>query len=361
MSTCIILKKVRFPKLQFSNDFLIALNSYIQNSSDLSHSEKTNYSRSLLVYANLLNNYVLKNVKVPNKLKLNVNSSNETLKAVSDVDFQTNYEDLGLMLFNDDVIDANTRRKRIQNTCKLLEKVNLISVHHIDKSKFSIRFSLQYLQLIQQEAFKNFFSVEGDLAKIVIAADCSSLLLGMLFSVYNSRKNTLKKFQERFAKCSQIPDRILIEQQISYLIGEFVEPNQEELKKFFQKLSIQINNIMAYVYRSIDKIKKIFVEIATATHATHISFTKKLKLTQTACISGFIQSVRSSLIAASTAYLQAIHKAKKNKFIAQANSSPQQQSNYSAAPPPTQADPKVIGATETERKQFSQSLQTLFS
>lgn len=118
---------------------------------------------------------------------------------------------------------------------------------------------------------------------------------------------------------------------------------------------------MAYVYRSIDKIKKIFVEIATATHATHISFTKKLKLTQTACISGFIQSVRSSLIAASTAYLQAIHKAKKNKFIAQANSSPQQQSNYSAAPPPTQADPKVIGATETERKQFSQSLQTLFS
>ena len=81
MSTCIILKKVHFPKLQFSNDFLIALNSYIQNSSDLTHSEKTNYSRSLLVYANLLNNYVLKNVKVPNKLKLTVNSSNETLKA----------------------------------------------------------------------------------------------------------------------------------------------------------------------------------------------------------------------------------------------------------------------------------------
>lgn len=356
MSTCIILKKVHFPKLQFSNDFLIALNSYIQNSSDLTHSEKTNYSRSLLVYANLLNNYVLKNVKVPNKIKLTVNSSNETLKAVSDVDFQTNYEDLGLMLFNDDVIDANTRRKRIQNTCKLLEKVKLISVHHIDKSNFSIRFSLQYLQLIQQEAFKNFFSVEGDLAKIVIAADCSSLLLGMLFSVYNSRKNTLKKFQERFAKCSQIPDRILIEQQISYLIGEFVEPNQEELKKFFQKLSIQINNIMAYVYRSIDKIKKIFVELATA-----ICFTKKLKLTQSACISGFIQSVRSSLIAASTAYLKAIHKAKKNKFIAQANSSPQQQNNYSAAPPPIQAEPKVIGATETERKQFSQSLQSLFS
>lgn len=356
MSTCIILKKVHFPKLQFSNDFLIALNSYIQNSSDLTHSEKTNYSRSLLVYANLLNNYVLKNVKVPNKLKLTVNSSNETLKAVSDVDFQTNYEDLGLMLFNDDVIDANTRRKRIQNTCKLLEKVKLISVHHIDKSNFSIRFSLQYLQLIQQEAFKNFFSVEGDLAKIVIAADCSSLLLGMLFSVYNSRKNTLKKFQERFAKCSQIPDRILIEQQISYLIGEFVEPNQEELKKFFQKLSIQINNIMAYVYRSIDKIKKIFVELATA-----ICFTKKLKLTQSACISGFIQSVRSSLIAASTAYLKAIHKAKKNKFIAQANSSPQQQNNYSAAPPPIQAEPKVIGVTETERKQFSQSLQSLFS
>lgn len=358
MSTCIILKEVHFPKLQFSNDFLIALNSYIQNSSDLTHSEKTNYSRSLLVYANLLNNYVLKNVKVPNKLKLTVNSSNETLKAVSDVDFQTNYEDLGLMLFNDDVIDANTRRKRIQNTCKLLEKVNLISVHHIDKSNFSIRFSLQYLQLIQQEAFKNFFSVEGDLAKIVIAADCSSLLLGMLFSVYNSRKNTLKKFQERFAKCSQIPDRILLEQQISYLIGEFAEPNQEELKKFFQKLSIQINNIMAYVYRSIDKIKKIFVELATA---THICFTKKLKLTQSACISGFIQSVRSSLIAASTAYLKAIHKAKKNKFIAQANSSPQQQNNYSAAPPPIQAEPKVIGATETERKQFSQSLQSLFS
>lgn len=358
MSTCIILKEVHFPKLQFSNDFLIALNSYIQNSSDLTHSEKTNYSRSLLVYANLLNNYVLKNVKVPNKLKLTVNSSNETLKAVSDVDFQTNYEDLGLMLFNDDVIDANTRRKRIQNTCKLLEKVNLISVHHIDKSNFSIRFSLQYLQLIQQEAFKNFFSVEGDLAKIVIAADCSSLLLGMLFSVYNSRKNTLKKFQERFAKCSQIPDRILLEQQISYLIGEFAEPNQEELKKFFQKLSIQINNIMAYVYRSIDKIKKIFVELATA---THICFTKKLKLTQSACISGFIQSVRSSLIATSTAYLKAIHKAKKNKFIAQANSSPQQQNNYSAAPPPIQAEPKVIGATETERKQFSQSLQSLFS
>lgn len=358
MSTCIILKKVHFPKLQFSNDFLIALNSYIQNSSNLTHSEKTNYSRSLLVYANLLNNYVLKNVKVPNKIKLTVNSSNETLKAVSDVDFQTNYEDLGLMLFNDDVIDANTRRKRIQNTCKLLEKVKLISVHHIDKSNFSIRFSLQYLQLIQQEAFKNFFSVEGDLAKIVIAADCSSLLLGMLFSVYNSRKNTLKKFQERFAKCSQIPDRILIEQQISYLIGELVEPNQEELKKFFQKLSIQINNIMAYVYRSIDKIKKIFVELATA---THICFTKKLKLTQSACISGFIQSVRSSLIAASTAYLKAIHKAKKNKFIAQANSSPQQQNNYSAAPPPIQAEPKVIGATETERKQFSQSLQSLFS
>lgn len=358
MSTCIILKEVHFPKLQFSNDFLIALNSYIQNSSDLTHSEKTNYSRSLLVYANLLNNYVLKNVKVPNKLKLTVNSSNETLKAVSDVDFQTNYEDLGLMLFNDDVIDANTRRKRIQNTCKLLEKVNLISVHHIDKSNFSIRFSLQYLQLIQQEAFKNFFSVEGDLAKIVIAADCSSLLLGMLFSVYNSRKNTLKKFQERFAKCSQIPDRILLEQQISYLIGEFAEPNQEELKKFFQKLSIQINNIMAYVYRSIEKIKKIFVELATA---THICFTKKLKLTQSACISGFIQSVRSSLIAASTAYLKAIHKAKKNKFIAQANSSPQQQNNYSAAPPPIQAEPKVIGATETERKQFSQSLQSLFS
>lgn len=358
MSTCIILKEVHFPKLQFSNDFLIALNSYIQNSSDLTHSEKTNYSRSLLVYANLLNNYVLKNVKVPNKLKLTANSSNETLKAVSDVDFQTNYEDLGLMLFNDDVIDANTRRKRIQNTCKLLEKVNLISVHHIDKSNFSIRFSLQYLQLIQQEAFKNFFSVEGDLAKIVIAADCSSLLLGMLFSVYNSRKNTLKKFQERFAKCSQIPDRILLEQQISYLIGEFAEPNQEELKKFFQKLSIQINNIMAYVYRSIDKIKKIFVELATA---THICFTKKLKLTQSACISGFIQSVRSSLIAASTAYLKAIHKAKKNKFIAQANSSPQQQNNYSAAPPPIQAEPKVIGATETERKQFSQSLQSLFS
>lgn len=358
MSTCIILKEVHFPKLQFSNDFLIALNSYIQNSSDLTHSEKTNYSRSLLVYANLLNNYVLKNVKVPNKLKLTVNSSNETLKAVSDVDFQTNYEDLGLMLFNDDVIDANTRRKRIQNTCKLLEKVNLISVHHIDKSNFSIRFSLQYLQLIQQEAFKNFFSVEGDLAKIVIAADCSSLLLGMLFSVYNSRKNTLKKFQERFAKCSQIPDRILIEQQISYLIGEFVEPNQEELKKFFQKLSIQINNIMAYVYRSIDKIKKIFVELATA---THICFTKKLKLTQSACISGFIQSVRSSLIAASTAYLKAIHKAKKNKFIAQENSYPQQQHNYSAAPPPIQAEPKVIGATETERKQFSQSLHSLFS
>lgn len=356
MSTCIILKKVHFPKLQFSNDFLIALNSYIQNSSDLTHSEKTNYSRSLLVYANLLNNYVLKNVKVPNKIKLTVNSSNETLKAVSDVDFQTNYEDLGLMLFNDDVIDANTRRKRIQNTCKLLEKVKLISVHHIDKSNFSIRFSLQYLQLIQQEAFKNFFSVEGDLAKIVIAADCSSHLLGMLFSVYNSRKNTLKKFQERFAKCSQIPDRILIEQQISYLIGEFVEPNQEELKKFFQKLSIQINNIMAYVYRSIDKIKKIFVELATA-----ICFTKKLKLTQSACISGFIQSVRSSLIAASTAYLKAIHKAKKNKFIAQANSSPQQQNNYSAAPPPIQAEPKVIGATETERKQFSQSLHSLFS
>lgn len=356
MSTCIILKKVHFPKLQFSNDFLIALNSYIQNSSDLTHSEKTNYSRSLLVYANLLNNYVLKNVKVPNKIKLTVNSSNETLKAVSDVDFQTNYEDLGLMLFNDDVIDANTRRKRIQNTCKLLEKVKLISVHHIDKSNFSIRFSLQYLQLMQQEAFKNFFSVEGDLAKIVIAADCSSLLLGMLFSVYNSRKNTLKKFQERFAKCSQIPDRILIEQQISYLIGEFVEPNQEELKKFFQKLSIQINNIMAYVYRSIDKIKKIFVELATA-----ICFTKKLKLTQSACISGFIQSVRSSLIAASTAYLKAIHKAKKNKFIAQANSSPQQQNNYSAAPPPIQAEPKVIGATETERKQFSQSLHSLFS
>lgn len=356
MSTCIILKKVHFPKLQFSNDFLIALNSYIQNSSDLTRSEKTNYSRSLLVYANLLNNYVIKNVKVPNKLKLTVNSSNETLKAVSDVDFQTNYEDLGLMLFNDDVIDANTRRKRIQNTCKLLEKVKLISVHHIDKSNFSIRFSLQYLQLIQQEAFKNFFSVEGDLAKIVIAADCSSLLLGMLFSVYNSRKNTLKKFQERFAKCSQIPDRILIEQQISYLIGEFVEPNQEELKKFFLKLSIQINNIMAYVYRSIDKIKKIFVELATA-----ICFTKKLKLTQSACISGFIQSVRSSLIAASTAYLQAIHKAKRNKFFAQANSSPQQQSNYSAVSPPSQADPKVIGATETERKQFSQSLQTLFS
>lgn len=356
MSTCIILKKVHFPKLQFSNDFLIALNSYIQNSSDLTRSEKTNYSRSLLVYANLLNNYVIKNVKVPNKLKLTVNSSNETLKAVSDVDFQTNYEDLGLMLFNDDVIDANTRRKRIQNTCKLLEKVKLISVHHIDKSNFSIRFSLQYLQLIQQEAFKNFFSVEGDLAKIVIAADCSSLLLGMLFSVYNSRKNTLKKFQERFAKCSQIPDRILIEQQISYLIGEFVEPNQEELKKFFLKLSIQINNIMAYVYRSIDKIKKIFVELATA-----ICFTKKLKLTQSACISGFIQSVRSSLIAASTAYLKAIHKAKKNKFIAQANSSPQQQNNYSAAPPPIQAEPKVIGATETERKQFSQSLQSLFS
>ncbi len=358
MSTCIILKKVHFPKLQFSNDFLIALNSYIQNSSDLTHSEKTNYSRSLLVYANLLNNYVLKNVKVPNKIKLTVNSSNETLKAVSDVDFQTNYENLGLMLFNDDVIDANTRRKRIQNTCKLLEKVKLISVHHIDKSNFSIRFSLQYLQLIQQEAFKNFFSVEGDLAKIVIAADCSSLLLGMLFSVYNSRKNTLKKFQERFAKCSQIPDRILIEQQISYLIGELVEPNQEELKKFFQKLSIQINNIMAYVYRSIDKIKKIFVELATA---THICFTKKLKLTQSACISGFIQSVRSSLIAASTAYLKAIHKAKKNKFIAQANSFPQQQNNYSAAPPPIQAEPKVIGATETERKQFSQSLQSLFS
>lgn len=358
MSTCIILKEVHFPKLQFSNDFLIALNSYIQNSSDLTHSEKTNYSRSLLVYANLLNNYVLKNVKVPNKLKLTVNSSNETLKAVSDVDFQTNYEDLGLMLFNDDVIDANTRRKRIQNTCKLLEKVNLISVHHIDKSNFSIRFSLQYLQLIQQEVFKNFFSVEGDLAKIVIAADCSSLLLGMLFSVYNSRKNTLKKFQERFAKCSQIPDRILLEQQISYLIGEFAEPNQEELKKFFQKLSIQINNIMAYVYRSIDKIKKIFVELATA---THICFTKKLKLTQSACISGFIQSVRSSLIATSTAYLKAIHKAKKNKFIAQANSSPQQQNNYSAAPPPIQAEPKVIGATETERKQFSQSLQSLFS
>lgn len=356
MSTCIILKKVHFPKLQFSNDFLIALNSYIQNSSDLTRSEKTNYSRSLLVYANLLNNYVIKNVKVPNKLKLTVNSSNETLKAVSDVDFQTNYEDLGLMLFNDDVIDANTRRKRIQNTCKLLEKVKLISVHHIDKSNFSIRFSLQYLQLIQQEAFKNFFSVEGDLAKIVIAADCSSLLLGMFFSVYNSRKNTLKKFQERFAKCSQIPDRILIEQQISYLIGEFVEPNQEELKKFFLKLSIQINNIMAYVYRSIDKIKKIFVELATA-----ICFTKKLKLTQSACISGFIQSVRSSLIAASTAYLKAIHKAKKNKFIAQANSSPQQQHNYSAAPPPIQAEPKVIGATETERKQFSQSLQSLFS
>lgn len=358
MSTCIILKKVHFPKLQFSNDFLIALNSYIQNSSNLTRSEKTNYSRSLLVYANLLNNYVIKNVKVPNKLKLTVNSSNETLKAVSDVDFQTNYEDLGLMLFNDDVIDANTRRKRIQNTCKLLEKVKLISVHHIDKSNFSIRFSLQYLQLIQQEAFKNFFSVEGDLAKIVIAADCSSLLLGMLFSVYNSRKNTLKKFQERFAKCSQIPDRILIEQQISYLIGEFVEPNQEELKKFFLKLSIQINNIMAYVYRSIDKIKKIFVELATA---THICFTKKLKLTQSDCISGFIQSVRSSLIAASTAYLKAIHKAKKNKFIAQANSSPQQQNNYSAAPPPIQAEPKVIGATETERKQFSQSLQSLFS
>lgn len=356
MSTCIILKKVHFPKLQFSNDFLIALNSYIQNSSDLTHSEKTNYSRSLLVYANLLNNYVLKNVKVPNKIKLTVNSSNKTLKAVSDVDFQTNYEDLGLMLFNDDVIDANTRRKRIQNTCKLLEKVKLISVHHIDKSNFSIRFSLQYLQLIQQEAFKIFFSVEGDLAKIVIAADCSSLLLGMLFSVYNSRKNTLKKFQERFAKCSQIPDRILIEQQISYLIGEFVEPNQEELKKFFQKLSIQINNIMAYVYRSIDKIKKIFVELATA-----ICFTKKLKLTQSACISGFIQSVRSSLIAASTAYLKAIHKAKKNKFIAQANSSPQQQNNYSAAPPPIQAEPKVIGATETERKKFSQSLHSLFS
>ena len=358
MSTCILLKKVHFPKLQFSNDFLIALNSYIQNSSDLTRSEKTNYSRSLLVYANLLNNYVLKNVKVPNKIKLTVNSSNETLKAVSDVDFQTNYEDLGLMLFNDDVIDANTRRKRIQNTCKLLEKVKLISVHHIDKSNFSIRFSLQYLQLIQQEAFKNFFSVEGDLAKIVIAADCSSLLLGMLFSVYNSRKNTLKKFQERFAKCSQIPDRILIEQQISYLISEFVEPNQEELKKFFLKLSIQINNIMAYVYRSIDKIKKIFVELATA---THICFTKKLKLTQSDCISGFIQSVRSSLIAASTAYLKAIHKAKKNKFIAQANSSPQQQNNYSAAPPPIQAEPKVIGATETERKQFSQSLQSLFS
>lgn len=358
MSTCIILKKVHFPKLQFSNDFLIALNSYIQNSSDLTHSEKTNYSRSLLVYANLLNNYVLKNVKVPNKIKLTVNSSNETLKAVSDVDFQTNYEDLGLMLFNDDVIDANTRRKRIQNTCKLLEKVKLISVHHIDKSNFTVRFSLPYLQLIQQEAFKNFFSVEGDLAKIVIAADCSSLLLGMLFSVYNSRKNTLKKFQERFAKCSQIPDRILIEQQISYLIGEFVEPNQEELKKFFQKLSIQINNIMAYVYRGIDKIKKIFVELATA---THICFTKKLKLTQSACISGFIQSVRSSLIAASTAYLKAIHKAKKNKFIAQENSSPQQQHNYSAAPPPIQAEPKVIGATETERKQFSQSLHSLFS
>lgn len=358
MSTCIILKKVHFPKLQFSNDFLIALNSYIQNSSDLTHCEKTNYSRSLLVYANLLNNYVLKNVKVPNKIKLTVNSSNETLKAVSDVDFQTNYEDLGLMLFNDDVIDANTRRKRIQNTCKLLEKVKLISVHHIDKSNFTVRFSLPYLQLIQQEAFKNFFSVEGDLAKIVIAADCSSLLLGMLFSVYNSRKNTLKKFQERFAKCSQIPDRILIEQQISYLIGEFVEPNQEELKKFFQKLSIQINNIMAYVYRSIDKIKKIFVELATA---THICFTKKLKLTQSACISGFIQSVRSSLIAASTAYLKAIHKAKKNKFIAQENSSPQQQHNYSAALPPIQAEPKVIGATETERKQFSQSLHSLFS
>lgn len=357
MSTCIILKRVRFPKLQFSNDFLITLNFYIQNSSDLIHSEKTNYSRSLLVYANLLNNYVLKNVKVPNKLKLTVTSSNETLKAVSDVDFQTNYEDLGLMLFNDDVIDANTRRKRIQNTCKLLEKVKLIRVHHIDKSNFSIRFSLQYLQLIQQESFKNFFSVEGDLAKIVIAADCSSLLLGMLFSVYNSRKNALKKFQERFAKCSQIPDRILVEQQISYLIGEFVEPNQEELKKFFQKLSIQINNIMAYVYRSIDKIKKIFVEFATA---THFSFTKKLKLTQTACISGFIQSVRSSLIAASTAYLKAIHEAKKNKFIAQANSSPQQQINYSAAPPLIQAEQKVVGATETQRKQFSQSLQSLF-
>ena len=113
---------------------------------------------------------------------------------------------------------------------------------------------------------------------------------------------------------------------------------------------------MAYVYRSIDKIKKIFVELATA-----ICFTKKLKLTQSACISGFIQSVRSSLIAASTAYLKAIHKAKKNKFIAQANSSPQQQNNYSADPPPIQAEPKVIGATETERKQFYQSLQSLFS
>lgn len=355
-----LIKKVAFNKLSISIKFMKELNSQIQNSDLYTSKEKAYYSRSLLLYANLLNNVLLRNIAVPRSLHLSKFSNEEQLEKISNLTFESSFKDLSIMLFGNNVIDCNSSRKRLLRVLELLSKGKFISYTRIDRSNVALSFSLDYLKLIKKTS-SEFTLIEGSLVKILIASSCSSLVLGLIYCLFKSRQSALKELSSKLNTLSS-SDQIApeyIEQQLTVLLSKFIEPHREELRGFLESFSIKEGNILAFADRCIKQLKNIFVVLAMATNKI-VSFTKMFSIDQKDCLLSYISALKSSLAKTATSYLNKVISRLKDKKLN--HQSQVETINSNSNTEPINVPGRVIyGTTASERTKINNELKALFN
>ena len=316
-----LIKRITFNKLNISIKFMKKLNHLIQNSDLYSSKEKANYSRSLLFYANILNNVILKNIAVPKAMHLSKFSSEELLEKISNLTFESNFKDLSYMLFGDNVIDNNSSRKRLLKVLELLSKGKFISYLRTDRSNFILSFSLDYLKLVKSTSLE-FTLIEGSLSSENIAPD-------------------------------------FIERQLTSLLSKFIEPHRSELRSFLEDFSIKEGNILAFADRCIEQLKSIFVVLAMATKKT-VVFTKLFSIDQKDCLLSYISAVKNSLAKTVTSYLNKVISRLKDKKLN--HQSQVETINSNSSTEPINVPGKVVyGTTESERTKINNELKALFN
>lgn len=354
-----LIKRITFNKLNISIKFMKKLNHLIQNSDLYSSKEKANYSRSLLFYANILNNVILKNIAVPKAMHLIKFSSEELLEKISNLTFESNFKDLSYMLFGDNVIDNNSSRKRLLKVLELLSKGKFISYLRTDRSNFILSFSLDYLKLVKSTSLE-FTLIEGSLVKILIGSSCSSLVLGLTYCIFKSRQSALKELSSQLTALSSeniAPD--FIERQLTSLLSKFIEPHRSELRAFLEDFSIKEGNILAFADRCIEQLKSIFVVLAMATKKT-VVFTKLFSIDQKDCLLSYISAVKNSLAKTVTSYLNKVISRLKDKKLN--HQSQVETINSNSRTEPINVSGKVVyGTTETERTKINNELKALFN
>lgn len=355
-----LIKRITFNKLNISIKFMKELNLQIQNSDLYSSKEKANYSRSLLFYANILNNVILKNIAVPKAMHLSKFSSEELLEKISNLTFESNFKDLSYMLFGDNVIDNNSSRKRLLKVLELLSKGKFISYIRTDRSNIALSFSLDYLKLVKRTSLE-FTLIEGTLAKILIASSCSSLVLGLTYCIFKSRQNALKELSSKLTILSSeniAPE--FIEQQLTALLSKFIEPHRSELRAFLEDFSINKGNILAFTDRSIEQLKSIFVVVLAMATKKTVVFTKKFSLDQKDCLLSYISAVKNSLAKTASSYLNKVISRLKNKKLNHQSQIETIISN-SCTEPINVPDRVIYGITESERTKINNELKALFN